>query len=780
MGIHVGEAQERDGNWFGTSVNRAARVADAANAGQLLLSQAAELAARDVVADHASIDVGRVRLKGLEREETLFHVTGQAFGDPMAPRMRLAAATKRPDAATDLLGRTELIEEVRGILEGARVVSLTGPGGVGKTQLALAVVASSGVDAVFVDLAPTESGRVVEAFGEALGVSTDQRGQLPSVAAATIGHDLLLVDNGEHVIDAVASTLAGILSANPDISVLLTSREAIGRRGERVVKVPPLPIDAAVDLFVERAANVGAVVDPEDEAIAEICRRLDGLPLAIELAAGRSTLLTPGQILDRLDQRFRLLAGGRRGVDRQQTLEGVMDWSYDLLDADEQDALRAACVFVGGFDLEAFVAVSGLDEFDALDLLASLAAKSLIVTTASEDAGRYSVLETVRIYGLAKAEAAGDANAIAAAHARYYCDLTGSPGGWPVSFRAWEDYFLAHGSQPDEGNIRAALRWFAGIGDLRSIGILAAGALLELGVSLWDQEGEYFGRDDVASSLEDRERELYQLASAFAANGRGDWPAQLALATGLREASDDPEIRAVATGLIALIAAFFDGYDVPAMIEEAIAELDGRRPDLVGSLRSRANDRALGTGHAEVVIESITEQSKAGDVVAMTDLAKAHVMLGRFDDALDWLDDAPLIVGPYLGLWRDMVLVHALAESDPAQAIRHLLAAEQRLRQHYDRLVEAELIVAAAAIALGSGDATHASRLLAATGASFRTPGGYGIYSVVRDRVRAALSHEAVQRIRSEAASTTPHEAFRAELERLRSTLDESPDDPAP
>ncbi len=774
MGIHVGPALERAGNWFGTAVNRAARVGDAANGGQLLLTQAADLAARDAVPDHRSLELGRAHLKGIDRDELLFHVQGPEFIEPTPPRTRLASATPPPVPRTGLLGREDLVSEVSGLLEDSRVVSLTGVGGVGKTQVALAVVESNRTGAAYVDLAPKKADAVADAFGEALGISADQRSNPTAVAAASRGRSMLVVDNCEHVIEAVGGILETILANNPDIRVLVTSREAIGVQGEHVVPVPPLSLDSAMDVFVQRATTVGAAVDPDDAAIAEICSRLDCVPLAIELAAGRAAHLSPTQILERLDQRFRLLSSRRTGSERSHSLEEVMDWSYQLLDETEQSALQAACVFVGGFDLDAFVAVAGRDEFDALDELASLSAKSLLIPRTSPEGTRYAVLETVRLYGLERSAKAGKSALLSQAHAEYYRESAGSPGSWVPSLRVWETYVLAPGSQVDEANVRTALVWFDEQADLVSLGHLAVGALLTYETYLWDSGLRLYERDDVVAALDGRLQEFYVLASAFAANGRGDWSAQMSFANRLLAESRDPEIRAVATALAVLIGAFFDGFDAPTMIEAAITDLAGSRPDLERSLRGRATDSAFGRGDALGALGTLAEQAEAGDFVATVDLAKAYVMLGRFDDALEWLEDAPSIWGTFNELWRRLVETHSNAGRDTTLAVHHLVAAEQTLRKRYDALVEAELLVGAAAIALGADDPSHAARLLAESGANFRTPGGYGIYNVVRSRARERLSREEVDRIRADAGGRSPHEAFILELDRLRSIVDPS------
>ena len=365
-------------------------------------------------------------------------------------------------------------------------MTLTGVGGSGKTRLALQVGARElgrfpdGV--FFVELAPVSDSDLVSpamataaglSFGDALGGpggSVDDR----LVASLARRKCLLLLDNCEHLLDAVAELVDRILAGCPNVILLATSREALGIEGEQIVPVPSLavpdnPSEAegaeAVRLFVERAKSVKPpfALGPDSRApVVEICRRLDGIPLAIEFAAARVAHLSPQQIADRLADRFRLLTGGRRRIQRQQTLTAALDWSHDLLAEEERTVFRRLAVFAGGFFLDAAEAVcsgDGIPAGSVLDLLGSLVAKSL-VTAAEEDRGdaRYRLLETVRIYAAEKLAAAGEAETVRSRHRDWYL-------GWiedmPLERLAFDTAAL-RAVLGEIDNLRAAADWCLG------------------------------------------------------------------------------------------------------------------------------------------------------------------------------------------------------------------------------------------------------------------------------------------------------------------------------
>lgn len=414
MGLHTGEADEEDGDWFGPTVNRTARIKDTGHGGQVLCSAVtAELLGPDV----ETVVLGDDRLKGIDRPERIVQI-----GTDSHPPLRAArVGSELPRRRTELLGCADLVTDVVGLLDGHRLVTLVGPGGVGKTAVGLEVAHAMAprVDrAVFVDLAAVDrDDAVVAALVRALGVSTVA---MPAVELALAGSSTLLVfDNCEHLIDASADLIDALLAQLPRLRVLATSREHLGLSGERVVAVPPLGDDeTVVRLFRDRAAAANSTATKFDrDRVVELCRRLDGLPLAIEVAAARSSVLSVDQMLERMDERFRLLGSGRsRGRDRHRTLRDTISWSHELLTDDERALYARLGVFTDWFDLEAAAAVAGTDELTVVDDLGSLVGKSLVMVDDGERGRRYRYLESIRDHAWEQLESRGEtATAMAAA-----------------------------------------------------------------------------------------------------------------------------------------------------------------------------------------------------------------------------------------------------------------------------------------------------------------------------------------------------------------------------
>lgn len=767
MGIHVGPAEHRDGDYFGTAVSKTARIADAAQTGQVLLSRAAELAAREISPSHRSTDVGSIRLKGIEEPEHVFHLDGDPFGPAEPPRSGTAPARGLPAVGGDLIGRDQEIDEVTALAEAHRVVTLAGVGGVGKTRLALAAASRVPAEPVFVDLAPVGPSDVVAAFSEALGVGTSGRGEVSVMVAALTGRQVIVVaDNCEHVIDEAAATIEALVSGSGTVTVLATSREPLGLAVEHVYRVPSLDLDSAVLLFSQRAEATGRPIT-ELAGVIEVCRRLDGIPLAIELAAARTAHLGLDELAARLDERFRLLAGGRRGLERHRTLEAVMSWSYDLLDASDRRALWVASTFRGSFDLSAFAAVGGFDELDALERLGSLIDKSLATVPPGRGTGtRYGLLETVRLYGAMKATEGGEAEALRDAHARYFRDLAGPLVAWDLH-SPWEAYGDRAPIESDD--VVAALEWFGATGDLASLGRTAAGALLGLGIDISDRECRFFERDDVVASLEGSERDAYLVAASTNANYRGAWDSQARFSRLALDGATHAGLKAMATGLYAQMATLH-GEPVDRLIADALDHLEPSQGRLAAFLRGRLLDGPLGRGEAATVVDQVEELADAGEFVALADLPKVYVILNRPADAVEAAGRATATWGPY-SVWEHLVRAHILAASDRVAAIKQLLTGDSILRRHYDPLVEAEFLIGAAAVAHEDGDDRRAAWLLAASGQSFRTPGGYALYAHVRNRVRSRIDRSAVDEARRESASIRPHAAWVEELLRLQQKI---------
>ncbi len=471
MGLATGEAEVRGADYFGAVLNRAARVMAAGHGGQVLVadSTAGLLSGVDLV------DLGPRRLRDLPTPVGVFQVRAQGLRTEF-PSLRGVDSNPgnlRP-AITSLIGRDTEVSNLQAALRSHRLVTLAGVGGVGKTRLALEVatqLADEFVDGVwFFELAAvTDPAAVPDAVAAVLGI-TQQPGKSvsESVASALEGRSRLLVfDNCEHVVDSVADLVAAILATSATVKVLATSREGIGVADEQLWRVPSLDVGAAVELFVERAQSmVSDTLADEATAVEDVCRRLDGMPLAIELAASRMASMTAGEVRDRLDDRFRLLVGSRRGLERHQTLRHAVAWSYDLLDDAEKALLERCSVFAGGFDLQSACAVGGsddIDEYAVLDLLDALVRKSLLVADRSSGRTRFSMLETIRQFAEEQLVASGSADEARAAHARYFAgretDIMALWDG-PRQREAY-DWFAT-----ELANLRTAFRWAADHADL--------------------------------------------------------------------------------------------------------------------------------------------------------------------------------------------------------------------------------------------------------------------------------------------------------------------------
>ena len=442
IGLHTGEVQLRDeANYVGPTINRTARLRDLAHGGQTVLSATtSDLLADGLPADAWMLDLGTHPLRDLPRPERVTQLCHADLRNNFPP-LRASKITGKqhlPPQFTSFVGRGAEIKTVRQMVADNRLVTLTGAGGVGKTRLAAQVAdemdGDFGDGLWYVDLAPiTDPDVVPVAVTRALGLP-DQAGRstMETLTRVVAGrHMLIVLDNCEHLIEACASLTVALLGACPSVTILATSREPIRVAGEVAWAVPSLSLaDEAIALFTDRARQVRPdfVVTADNSAtVAEICRRLDGIPLAIELAAARVRALSLVQILDSLHNRFRLLTGGARtAVRRQQTLRASVDWSHALLTEPERVLFRRASVFMGGFDLDAAQAVCGgsdVERFQTLDQLTLLIDKSLVVAEDSQFGTRYRMLETVRQYALEKLGESGEADTVRARHRDHYTEL---------------------------------------------------------------------------------------------------------------------------------------------------------------------------------------------------------------------------------------------------------------------------------------------------------------------------------------------------------------------
>ena len=455
MALHTGTCQERDGDYFGPTVNRVARLLAIASGAQVILSGATAELLSDLSRDVATLrDLGPHRLKDLGRPERVFQLEARGIESNLAPLRSLdnpELPNNLPTLLSSFVGREHEVEEVRSLIGASRLVTLTGSGGSGKTRLAVQTAAElldgKGEGVWLIELAcVADEEQVPGAIASVLGMKeSGEATALECVVDALAEQDVLLIlDNCEHVVGTCAKFAELVIRHCPRVHILATSREPLGVDGERVYRVPSLAVPGddvetleeverydAIELFASRAADAGYVVGDEDAAtVVAICRRLDGIPLALELAAARLSSMSPRQLHDRLDQRFRLLTGGsRHAMARQQTLQAMVDWSYGMLGRPEQSVLQRLSVFLGGFELEAAESVCSsaeVDEFDVVNILHSLVDKSLVVAEQGHANVRFRTLETIRQYGAQKLlETEGDDSVLAVRdrHAAFFLAL---------------------------------------------------------------------------------------------------------------------------------------------------------------------------------------------------------------------------------------------------------------------------------------------------------------------------------------------------------------------
>jgi predicted ATPase/class 3 adenylate cyclase len=441
IGIHTGEPMPVETNYVGMDLHRVARIMSAGHGGQVLVSETTAA----LLDGSGLVDLGPHRLKDMLEPIRLYQLDIEGLPDEFPP-LRSLHRTNLPVAAWPLLGREGELDAIRRLLgNGARLVTLTGPGGSGKTRLALQAAAELSDEypdgVFFVALAPLRDlSAVTGTVAEAVGLQPDD-----DVAAWLASRRVLLVaDNLEHL-QGVGAVVTQLLVG--DTTILATSRAPLRLASERELPVEPLPEDAGIELFVSRAAAAGRKVEA-DETVAEVCRRLDNLPLALELAAARSKLLSPTALLQRLDAALPLLAGDADDrPERQRTLRATIQWSHDLLDSDTQAAFRRLCVFRGSFTLDAAEAITEAD----LDQIATLLDQSLLKPLGDD---RFFQLETIREYARERLDDAGETSKYALRHARYYLErLTVNEAGYDSPRR--EELLVWYGEEED--NFRAML-----------------------------------------------------------------------------------------------------------------------------------------------------------------------------------------------------------------------------------------------------------------------------------------------------------------------------------
>jgi predicted ATPase/serine/threonine protein kinase/DNA-binding CsgD family transcriptional regulator len=602
IGVHIGEVQLRDeGNYIGPTINRTARLRDLAHGGQTVLSGTA----RDVVIDRLPgdawlTDLGSQPLRDFPRPERVSQLCHPDVRTEFPPLRTADVVAKRhlPAQLTSFLGRTAEMAEVRQLVIDNRLVTLTGAGGSGKTRLAIQVADQSGElfrDGVrYIDLSPiTDPATVPVAALRALGVP-DQPGRSATETLIRFIGDramLVLLDNCEHLLESCASLVIAVLGSCPEVSLLATSREPIGVPGEATWRVPSLSLpDEAVELFIDRARLASSdfcIDDATAATLAEICRRLDGLPLAIELAAARVRALSLGEILDGLNDRFRLLTGSARtAVRRQQTLRASVDWSHALLTEPERIVFRRLAVFLGGFDFQAAQAVSEggqLQRHQVLDQLSLLIDKSLVVAENRRGRTRYRLLETVRQYAQEKLSESGEAGEVRNQHRDYYTAVADLQDGQALA---------GHGQrvaqvETEMDNLRAVFAWSRETNDvataLRLVSALypvwSTRGRIQEGLAWFDAVLTEENLHDDQIPLAVRARALADKVTLDAVLATADSTDQAELGVALARAAGDPALLVRALAARGRLAIYQPEGSAPYFAEaiELARALKGRR-----------------------------------------------------------------------------------------------------------------------------------------------------------------------------------------------------------
>jgi predicted ATPase/class 3 adenylate cyclase len=661
MALHTGIADARAGDYFGPAVNRTARLMALAHGGQVLLSAASAAGAAARLPPGATLlDLGQHRLKDLSQPEHVFQLSAPELPTDFPPLRSLALLpTNLPAQLTRLIGREAELAEAHALLNQAacRLLTLTGPGGIGKTRLALQLSAEAldqfAEGVWLIELAPVaEQGLVPGAIAATLGVREPAGRSLMEALVDYLRakHLLLVMDNCEHVVDACARAAVSLLRHCPQLKLLTTSREPLGVPGEYVVRVPSLALPTEADsepeqleavhqsesgqLFVERATAAQphfALTAGNSAAVAQIVRQLDGIPLAIELAAARVPVLSAEQIAARLDDRFRLLTGGSRtALPRHQTLLAAIEWSYQLLAEQERGLLRRLSVFAGGWVLDAAEEVASdslqgreeqpvartepglVDRSDVLDLLSRLVAKSLVLVEETEQGeARYQLLETIRQFARDRLVEAGEANVFRARHLNYCVRLAETSE--KLLFSPEQGYWLNR-LQADHDNLRSALAYAL---DHQPAAALRLAAGLRW---FWQRRGfAREGRDWTTRAL-DRSQSRPAIVAGAGNNSIDNWTrgrAQVALALLCTNIGDH------ARGRQAALEA------VPIM------EAAGDRRELALALAALGL-ALIGTGEVDAAREAL----RRGEALARTEddpVSLALIVIGLAQTAI-WID----------------------------------------------------------------------------------------------------------------------------------------------
>jgi predicted ATPase len=748
-GVHIGAVERRDDDYFGAPVNRAARIMSAAHGGQVLVSRAVADAVRAMLPSPVALrDLGTVRLKDLATPEHVYQLVHPELRSEFpALRSLEAVPNNLPQQSTSFIGRTGEMLELARLLARSRLLTLTGSGGCGKTRLALQVAADAleqYPDGVWlVELAAlTEPGLVAQATATTLGLKEEAGKALSQTVAAHLADKctLIVLDNCEHLLEASAALVDTLLRYCPGVRVVVTSREALGVAGEQSFRVPSLSVPEpgcaatadglasfeAIQLFVDRATLARqdfALTDANAAAVASISSRLDGIPLAIELAAARMRALSVSEIDVKLSERFRLLTGGSRtALPRQQTLRSLIDWSYDLLNEQARRMLQRVSVFASGWTLEAAEAIcagEGIGTGDVLDLVTSLVEKSLAALDTRAGGSRYRLVETVRQYAREKLLDSAGGEPVRCRHRDYYLALAETSESALIGP---DQYAWLRRLEDEHDNLRAALEWSLAAGGDSALRL--CGALQRF----WIMHGHHFeGRQWCARALRDMPADAPPRALAKVRNcagllayHHGDYDeawASLESALSLWRGVGDRRGMAVSLNNLGMVALDREDLDGARSMHEqslAIARELGNRNGVARSLGNLGMVKCAQHDYASARLlfeECRTIMRELGDrdglATALHSLGAVAYELGDFAAATAHYVESLSILWE---LGHRVRIVYSLEElasvaaalGNPAQAAR-LWGAGERLREEIG--------------APAPNDAEHAERVAAARAA---------------------------------------------------------------
>jgi predicted ATPase/class 3 adenylate cyclase len=819
MALHTGVCEERDNDYFGPAVNRTARLEAIAHGGQVVVSgTTADLLSGSLPEGVRLRDLGQHRLKDLGRPEQVFQLEAETLPSGFPPLVSLdnpELPNNLPSLLSAFIGRDRELNEIGKLITSGRLVTLTGAGGCGKTRLALQAAAEllegTAEGVWFVDLAPvTDAGQVLAAVAGVLGVQVQGGHPLPDALMAALREQaaVLLLDNCEHVIDEAAAFCSRVVRSCPRVRILATSREPLGVDGERVYRVaslslPPPEADSAEDLaasdavrlFVERARAQDPGFAPDDALaplVASVCRRLDGIPLALELAAARLSSMSLSQLSDRLDQRFRLLTGGSRNVmPRQQTLQATVDWSFSLLSEPERETLRRLAVFAGGFELEAAEAVCATEQVDAfgvMDLISSLVDKSLVVADRTPASVRYRMLETIRQYcaqELLRASGEAEVLRVRDEHAAYYVQLareatlalTGPrQGEWLRRLDLeWENYRAAAAHLDAEGRAADVLRLGVGL-ERFALSRGHTEVIAWLRRALGQVPPEPDGLTAEAMLISSMLIQMLLIKDLEARLAARDY-AQRGLA--MARALDDQRLTGAALRLMAGLA----------YLEHDLARVRGLGEESVAIARRTGDNHQLGMALAalafalsrederRVRLETLACLREAGDhlltVAALHNLYGVGLHAGRLDEARAYLEEAITLaeeLGANLVLYflRGELAIVLLMEGRHAEAaplVRRNLLVARRVGAGVD---VAMVIFAAACCAAWQGQHQAAARLHGAADADITAALADG--SIGWSELEQGLREEEQARLRQQMGDQAFDDTYRlgGDLSRLQ------------